>query len=144
MTVSDRESLLERGLYGIGGRLAFLSGVVLAVSAFTGWYAGSGQGVKVSVTGWDTGVAGKAVFALGLAVVGVIALREFGMHLPATVPESIVTIALGAIATIIVVVRAISIPDDFFFAGRSVGIWISLVAGIGVIVAGLFEASEEL
>jgi hypothetical protein len=38
----------------------------------------------------------------------------------------------------------LSIPDDFFFAGRGVGIWISLVAAIGVIVAGLLEASEEL
>ena len=38
--------------------------------------------------------------------------------MPATVPESLLTIALGAIATIIVLVRVISIPDDFFFAGR--------------------------
>ena len=41
-------------------------------------------------------------------------------------------------------IRVISIPEDFFFAGRGVGIWISLVAAIGVIVAGLLEASEEL
>jgi hypothetical protein len=43
-----------------------------------------------------------------------------------------------------VLVRVISIPDDFFFAHRGVGIWISLVAAIGVIVAGLMQASEEL
>jgi hypothetical protein len=41
-------------------------------------------------------------------------------------------------------VRVFSIPDDFFFAGRGIGIWISLVAAIGVIIAGLLEASEEL
>ena len=98
----------------------------------------------MSVTGWDTGVAGKVVFFLGLAVVLVIALREVGVQMPATVPESLLTIALGAVATIIVLVRVISIPDDFFFAGRGVGIWISLVAAIGVIVAGLLQASEEL
>ena len=34
------ESLLERGLLGIGDRLGLLAGVVLAVSAFTGWYSG--------------------------------------------------------------------------------------------------------
>ena len=91
-----RESLLERGIIGIGDRLGLLAGVVLAVSAFTGWYSGPGEGVKVSVMGWDTGVAGKVVFFLGIAVVIVIALREVGVQMPATVPESLLTIALGA------------------------------------------------
>jgi len=136
--------VLERGIIGIGDRLGLLAGLVLAVSSFTGWYSGPGEGVKVSVTGWDTGIAGKAVFFIGLAVVVVVVLREVGVQMPATVPESLLTIALGAIATIIVLVRVISIPDDFFFAGRGVGIWISLVAAIGVIVAGLLQASEEL
>ena len=87
---------------------------------------------------------GKLVFFLGLAVVAVVALREFGVVMPATVPESLLTIALGSLATIFVLIRLISIPDDFFFAGRGIGIWISLVAAIGVIVAGLLQASEEL
>ena len=83
------ESLFERGIIGIGDRLGLLAGVVLAVSAFTGWYSGPGEGVKVSVMGWDTGVAGKVVFFLGIAVVIVIALREVGVQMPATVPESL-------------------------------------------------------
>ena len=56
------DSLLERGILGVGERLGLLAGVVLAVSAFTGWYSGPGQGVKVSVTGWDSGYPGKLVF----------------------------------------------------------------------------------
>jgi hypothetical protein len=135
---------LERGLLGIGDRLGMLGGVVLAVSAFTGWYTGSGQGVTVSVIGWHTGTLGKLVFFLGVAVFLVVAVREFGIDLPAAVPESLLTIALGSLATIFVLIRVISIPDDFFFAGRGVGIWISLVAAIGVIVAGLLQASEEM
>jgi hypothetical protein len=148
MAFPDRDipggSVLERGIIGIGDRLGLLAGLVLAVSSFTGWYSGPGEGVKVSVIGWDTGIAGKTVFFIGLAVVVVVVLREVGVQMPATVPESLLTIALGAIATVIVLVRVISIPDDFFFAGRGVGIWISLVAAIGVIVAGLLQASEEL
>jgi hypothetical protein len=140
----DGNSIFERGLLGIGDRIGLLSGVVLSVSAFTGWYSGPGEGVKVSVTGWDTGVAGKIVFFLGIAVVLVVALREVGIELPAAVPQSLFTICLGAVATIIVLVRVISIPEDFFFAGRGVGIWISLVAAVGVIIAGLLQASEEL
>ncbi len=148
MAFPDRDirgdSILERGLLGIGDRIGLLAGVVLAVSAFTGWYTGPGEGVKVSVTGWNTGTAGKIVFFLGILVVLVVALREVGVDMPAAVPESLLTIFLGAVATIIVLVRVISIPDDFFFAGRGVGIWISLVAAIAVIVAGLLQASEEL
>ena len=70
------DSIFERGLLGIGDGIGLLAGVVLAVSAFTGWYAGPGDGVKVSVTGWDTGVAGKIVFFLGVAVVLVVVLRD--------------------------------------------------------------------
>ena len=139
-----RDSFLDRGILGIGERLELLAGIVLAVSAFTGWYTGAGEGVKVSVMGWNTGWAGKTVFFLGLAAVLVVVLREVGVTLPAAFPESLVTITVGTVATILVLIRALSIPDDFFFAGRGVGIWISLVAAIGVIAAGLIEASEEL
>ncbi|HEY7732781.1 MAG TPA: hypothetical protein VH950_18020 [Gaiellaceae bacterium] len=138
----DRSSA---ALLGLGDRLTLLTGVVLTVSAFTGWYTGSGEGVTVSVMGWHTGTLGKLVFFAGLAVLLVVALRELGVELPAAVPESLVTIAIGSLATIFVLVRVVSIPDDFnYFAGRGIGIWISLVAAIGVIVAGLLQASDEL
>ena len=136
--------MLERGNLGIGDRLGPARrrrprclGVHRLVLG-----PGSGrQGVRHRL---GHGNAGKVVFFLGVAVVVVVVLREVGVELPAAVPESLLTIALGALATIIVLVRVISIPDDFFFAGRGVGIWISLVAAIGVIVAGLLQASEEL
>jgi hypothetical protein len=73
------------------------------------------------------------------------ALREAGYELPAAIPESLILIALGALATTLVLIRIISVPDEFFpFTGRGIGIWISLLAAIAVIVAGLLEASEEL
>jgi hypothetical protein len=132
------------GLPGLGGRLTFLFGLLLAVSAFTGWYTGEGEGTTVSVLGWHTGTIGKVVLFLGLVAVLVVVLRELGVNMPASVPESLIAIAIGSIATILVLVRLISIPDTFFFASRGVGIWISLVCAIGLIVAGLLEASEEL
>lgn len=139
-------SALDRGaaLLGLGDRLTLITGLVLTISAFTGWYTGSGEGVTISVMGWHTGTLGKLVFFIGLAVIVVVALRELGVELPAAVPESLITIGLGSLATIFVLIRVISIPDDFFFAGRGVGIWISLVAAVGVIVAGLLQAAEEL
>ena len=95
--------------------------------------------------GWHTGVIGKLVFFLGLAVVLVVALRRLGIDLPAAVPESLLVLALGSLATILVLVRVISIPEEFLPAdGRAIGLWISLAASIAVIVGGLLRASEEL
>ena len=114
-----------------GERLAWIAGLVLAISAFTDWYSG--------------GTLGKLVFFIGLATLILEALREAGIELPATVPESLVLIAFGALATIFVLIRIISIPDTFFdTAGRGIGIFISLIAAIVLIVAGLLQAAEEL
>ena len=131
-------------LSGMGDRLTFLFGLLLAMSALTGWYSGEGNGTTVSVIGWHTGTVGKVVLFLGLAAVVLVVLREAGVSLPASVPESLVTIGIGSVATILVLVRIISIPDSFFFASRGIGIWISLACAIGIILAGLLEASEEL
>jgi hypothetical protein len=132
------------GLSGLGGRLTFLFGLLLAVSALTGWYTGEGEGTTISVIGWHTGTIGKVVLFLGLVAVLVVVLREFGVNMPASVPESLIAIGVGSIATILVLVRLISIPDTFFFASRGVGIWLSLACAVGLILAGLLEASEEL
>jgi hypothetical protein len=81
-----------------GERLAWIAGLVLAISAFTDWYAGSqADGLTLSVTGWHTGALGKLVFFAGLATLILEALREAGIELPATVPESLVLIALGSL-----------------------------------------------
>jgi hypothetical protein len=131
-------------LTGMGGRLTFLFGLLLALSSLTGWYTGEGNGTTVSVLGWHTGSIGKIVLFLGLAAVLLAVLQEVGVSMPASVPESLVAIGIGSIATILVIVRIISIPDSFFFATRGLGIWISLACAVGVILSGLLEASEEL
>ncbi len=116
-----------------------------ALSAFTGWYTGSGDGLRLSVIGWDTGALGVLVFFVGLAVLTLVAMREAGWALPAMVPESLAVIVLGSLATIFVLIRAIEIPERFLPAdGRGIGLWISLAAALAVIVAGLLQASEEL
>lgn len=128
-----------------GDQVAWVAGLVLAVSAFTDWYAGQGVGVKLAVIGWHTGVLGKLVFFIGFAVVAIIALRVAGMGLPASAPESLVILALGALSSVFVLIRVISIPDSVLPAdGRGIGIWISLIASFCVIAGGLLQAAEEL
>jgi len=136
---------LPGGIWAAGERVTAISGLVLMLSSFMGWYVGSQQGPTIAVIGWHTGVIGKLVFLLGLAIVVLVVLRELGIELPATVPESLIVIVLGSLATILVLVRLISIPDSFYPQdGRGIGIWISLLAALGVIVGGLLRAGEEL
>ena len=47
-------------------------------------------------------------------MLALVALRLAGIELPATVPESLVVIALGALATVFVLIRLIVVPDEFF------------------------------
>ena len=140
----DEPGARPLGLWVVGERLTWISGLVLALSAFTGWYSGGGEGPTIAVIGWHTGALGKLVFLIGLAVIALAVLREAGIALPAAVPDSLVVIVLGSISTVFVLIRLISIPDRFFPYERGIGIWISLLASIVVIVAGLLRATDEL
>lgn len=132
------------GAFDLGERLTWVGGGALTLSVFTGWYSGSGDGVSISVLGWNTGTLGKLVFLVGLMLLALVALRANGLELPASIPESLLVLGLGSLATIFVLIRAISIPEAFFFAGRGIGLWISLAAALAVIAAGLLQATEEL
>jgi len=133
------------GIWAAGDRIAWLSGLVLALSSFMDWYAGSGVGVKLSVIGWHTGLLGKLIFFIGLAVIAIVVLRESGIDLPPSAPESLVILALGVIATVFVLIRVISIPDAVLPAdSRGIGLWISLLSALGVIAGGLLRAAEDL
>jgi hypothetical protein len=134
------------GIWLLGERIAWVSGLVLMLSSFMSWYSGNSiEGPTLAVIGWHTGTIGKVVFFLGFIVVLLAILREAGIELPPSVPESLVTIAIGALATVLVLVRIISIPDTFAgTSGRGIGLWIGLLAALGVIAAGLLRAGEDL
>jgi hypothetical protein len=126
-----------------GEGLAWLGGLVLALSSFMSWYTLPGDGITVSVTAWHTGVLGKLVFFVGLAALALLVLRVTGFELPPSVPVGMVIAGLGAFGTVFALVRLISIPDDFVGAGRSIGIWISLLAALLLIAAGLLKSADE-
>jgi len=134
------------GILALGAPLTWAGGLVLAVSSFTSWYSGSSvEGPTLSVTGWNSGTLGKLVFLIGAAVVCLAALRRFGLEFPSVIPESLVVIALGALAVVFVTIRLVSVPASVVgTAGRSVGLWISLLAAVAVVAAGVLRAAEEL
>jgi hypothetical protein len=133
------------GLWRTGELLAWLGGLVLTLGAFMGWYSISGDlRGPLSVLGWNTGTIGKLVFVVGVVVLLLLALRAFGVELPPSIPDGLVIAALGLLATILVLIRLIDIPEDFQPAvGRGIGIWLSLLAALLLIVAGLLKSGED-
>jgi hypothetical protein len=136
---------LTAGLWGAGELITRVGAIVLALSVFMDWYAGPGVGVTLSVIGWHTGLIGKLVLLLGLATLLVTSLRRLGLQLPPTMPEPLVVIGLGALSTVFILIRVISIPDAVLPANsRGVGLWISLLASLTVIAGGILRAGDEL
>jgi hypothetical protein len=133
------------GLWRTGELLAWLGGLVLTLSAFMGWYSVSGDlRGRLSVLGWNTGAIGKLVFVLGLAVLLLLGLRAFGVELPPSIPDGMVIAGLGLASTILVLIRLIDIPEKFEPAvGRGIGLWLSLLASLLLIVAGLLKSAES-
>src|SRR4051794_8759448 len=109
-----RDAYASPPILAAGSTLEWLSGLVLALSAFMGWYSSSGDGLTTAIIGWHTGMLGKLVFFIGAVVVLIAVLREVGIQLiPPVIPESLVVIALGALATIFVLIGLFKIPEDF-------------------------------
>ena len=133
------------GLWRTGELLAWLGGLVLTLGAFMGWYTISGDlRGSLSVIGWNTGTIGKLVFLVGLAVLVLLSLRAFGVELPPSVPDGMVVAALGFAGTILVLIRLFDVPERFEPAvGRGLGIWISLLASLLLIAAGLLKSAED-
>jgi hypothetical protein len=56
------------------------------------------------------------------------------------VPERLVLLSFGALATIFVLIRLLSVPDTYFAAtNRGVGLYVSLLAALALIAAGLLR-----
>ena len=85
------------GLWAAGERLTWVAGLVLALSSFMGWYAGSGVGMKLAVIGWHTGVLGKLVFFIGAGRRWRWSRCASRASSSAGVPESLLVLGLGAL-----------------------------------------------
>ena len=133
------------GLWRTGELLAWLGGLVLTLGAFMGWYSVSVElRGRLSVLGWNTGAIGKLVFVIGLAVLLLLGLRAFGVELPPSIPDGMIVAGLGLASTILVLIRLIAIPEKFQPAvGRGIGLWLSLLASLLLIVAGLLKSAED-
>lgn len=141
---SGRSPSLQHARFStLGESLGWIAGIVVTISPFLGWYAGTLDGLRVAVVGWDTGALGKLTLLIGLATLAVLVVRAAGVELPPNVPLGMVVAFLGAVGTVFVLIRIATVPDDYVELGRAVGLWISLIAAVLLVVAGLLQSAED-
>ena len=127
-----------------GDGLAWVGGLVLTLSSFMSWYTISPDGFTASIIGWNTGPIGKLVFFIGVAVLALLILHASGVDLPPSVPHGMVDRRPRRCWR-----RPRPRPPHRHprglqpTVGRSIGIWISLLAALLLIVAGLLKLGRR-
>ena len=122
-----------------GEWIAALSGAALLVSLFLPWY---GAGAEDDASGWQALAAVDIALAL-VAVFGVALLLITASQRVPAVPialSPIVTL-VGMIGVVLVLIRLANAPDGF--DGREVGVWLGLVAAVGIVAGGALAMRDE-
>jgi uncharacterized membrane protein len=116
-----------------GEVIAGVGGLVLLVSLFTSWYEGG-------VSGWEALSVIDVILAL-VALTGIALLvTQATMRRPGwPVALSVLTSALGFVATLLVLLRIVDLPETEGLAG---GIWLAL-AGVVALTAGAWRAMAD-
>jgi hypothetical protein len=139
----------------LGDLVAAVSGAILFLSLFLHWYS-----VSVHVAGFSQskGFSGWTVlsfidillFLIAAAAIAVAVLRMANSIPRLAVSPGLVVLGLGVLATLLVLFRIIDIPGDasgFESAavdiGRSFGIFVALLASLGIAAGGWITWNEE-
>jgi hypothetical protein len=118
-----------------------LSGAGLIVALFLPWYGA--KGTSTTVTAWEAFAVNDAILLL-VALFAVAVWTAGATQRTAAVPEAIssLTTLLGAVATILVVVRLAS-PPGGGDETREVGAWLGLVFTLGIAAGSWASMSDE-
>ncbi len=117
-----------------GEWIAGVAGLVLLVSLFLSWYDGQ--------TGWES--LGILDVILALVALDAIALPivTAAYRVPALpLAHQSLTVLIAAVAVLLVLGRVLNIPD--WADAREGGLWLGLLATLGVVVGGLLAMRDE-
>lgn len=142
-----------------GDMIAGVAGLVLFISLFIEWYSasvktgfGSIGNVSVGGNAWDAlGLIPILLTLCALVAIGVAVMRALGNVPRLAITPGMAVLAAGALATLLVLFRILVVPDggaassglvkvDF---GRSIGIFLALLAALAMLVGGWLTWGEE-
>jgi hypothetical protein len=155
---------MDTGNLGRGALIAGVSGVLLFIFMFIGWYGAGGEageaieaaqeaaeqlGVQgpeeadTSANAWEAFDFTDLVMLLAVIVaVGVAAVTLMGASASLPVAGSAITTGIGALAFLLVLYRLINPPGEGDI-DREIGIWLGLLATAGITVGGYLGMQEE-
>jgi hypothetical protein len=109
-----------------GRKLILGAGLLLLIDTFFHWQSVSIQGLgSYGVSGWH-GFWGVLIGLMTIAILALVAGRAFGVAMPESVPDGLVTLALGGLIPLFALVKALS---DSFTAWPA---YVGIVLGLGV------------
>jgi hypothetical protein len=135
---------MDTGRLSQGAMIAAISGLVLFISLFFDWVGIEVTGVgSASQTGWES-QSSLDIYLLIVSVIavvpGVLALTGGVGDLP--IANATNALLLGAIAVILMFFTMfIGFPNGL---DRQFGMWLALIASIGVAAGGYLAAQEEV
>jgi hypothetical protein len=150
-----------------GDLIAGGGGLVLLISLFLSWYSYEADGEEIPAVlgipgnGWEAlGFIDIILLLAALVAMGVAIARMAGAMPRMPVSPGLLVLALGVIATLLVIFRIIDIPlpdvvgatdkevedsldEGEFEIGRSIGVFLALLAAAAVAVGGWLTWNEE-
>jgi peptidoglycan/LPS O-acetylase OafA/YrhL len=122
------------------------SAILFLVALFMPWYGLSGG----SNNGWDYFLTGILPLLIAAAMVAVIAIQRFTTtELPRPpIPWSQIHLIAGAVILVLLLLRVVITSDvevlgESFDLDRKYGLWIALIAAIGLGVGGYLKNQES-
>ena len=108
-----------------GRKLILGAGLLLFIDTFFNWQSVSTPIGSFGQSGWH-GFWGVLIGLMTLAILALVAGRAFGVAIPPTVPDGLVTLALGGLIVLFALIKALS---DSFTAWPA---YVGIVLGAGV------------
>jgi hypothetical protein len=128
-----------------GDVLAGAGGVLLLVSLFLPWYRQTrGPVERTNVTGWEAFAVFDLLLALA-ALVGVALAVAIAVRRTPTLPVALAVIGtpVGALATVLVVIRVLEPPGDDRLLQLASAPWLGLVGALAVAAGAWWSLCDE-
>ena len=134
----------------LGDVVAAVSGLLLLISLFLTWYTRDEGFAELGFSAWEAlGFIDALLFLAAALAIAVAVLRALGNLPPRlAVSPGLVVLAAGALSALLVLFRLLSVPDtvdvfDIADVSRGLGIFVALVASLGLTLGGWLIWNEE-